>query len=109
MLSSPQAQVLAELISLALRQEPVREVFVRFLAEVAPMLPAINVERGEDLLTKREVAEMLRCSERTVSTYMRRWGLRHEPKRSGRVMFKRADVFRWAQDNGKSIAKPGGI
>lgn len=108
MLSCSHVQALAELFSEALRHDAIRTVLVRFLAEAAPLLPSVAAERGEDLLTKHEVAEMLGCCERTISNYMRQQGLT-PAKRSGRVMFKRADFFRWAQEHGKSIAKPRGI
>ncbi len=52
-----------------------------------------------ELMTKAEVAELLGCTERTVTNYMARNGLPFE-RRHGRPAFRREDVAAWHIEHG---------
>jgi predicted transcriptional regulator len=52
-----------------------------------------------ELMTKTEVAELLECSERTITNYMARKGLPYET-RHGRPAFRREQVLAWHVDHG---------
>ena len=54
-------------------------------------------QRTQDILTKREVAEFLRISPRTVDYWREHYGMPCR-KMGGVVRFNRAEVERWFQD-----------
>lgn len=55
---------------------------------------ALAQQTDEEPMTKAEAAEMLGCSERSITTYMAREGMPHE-KRRGRPIFYKSKVREW--------------
>jgi excisionase family DNA binding protein len=64
--------------------------------------PAVKVPTEHEFLTKRETAELLRVSERTVMEYVRRGALRaYNAKTGSRLRFKRVNALNVLESVGR--------